>query len=182
VTDLQVPTPGSGRRSGFVTVVAWLFLVLSGLATLGALLQLLALVVAPAEVSRAVNRVAQDTAVTQLLPWPYMFMLHHVHLVALIKLTWWAVVLVTSIGVLRRQEWARRTFVAVFAIGISGHRGVPPESIDTDVSGRPDRIDFGKRSGAAGYGLGYGARGLGHGRCRGDLIMVAPLIPLSPRA
>jgi hypothetical protein len=119
MTTLPVAPAGSGHRSTLVTVVAWVFLAFSALATLGALLQVLVLAIAPAaDVNRVVNRVAQDTAFTHLLPRPYLFMLHHWHLVALIKLTWWAVVLVASIGVLQRKEWARRTFVAVLAIGV----------------------------------------------------------------
>ncbi len=78
-----------------------------------------ALAVTPAvTVNAAVNQVAQDTAVTRLLPAPYLFMLHHVRLMAIIKLAWWATSLVASIGVLRRKEWARRLFVAVLGIEI----------------------------------------------------------------
>jgi hypothetical protein len=43
-------------------------------------------------------------------------MAHHVYLVALVKVAWWAAVLVASIGVLRRKEWARRAFVAILGI------------------------------------------------------------------
>lgn len=118
MTALPV-TPGeSGHRSLLVTVVAWLFIVLSTLATLGALLNAFVLAVKPATVNAALNRVAEDTAFIHLLPAPYLFMLHHVHLIALIKLVWWAAVLIASIGVLRRKEWARRTFVNVLGIEI----------------------------------------------------------------
>src|SRR6266513_2629660 len=90
MTALPVMPAESGHRSTLVTVVAWLFLVLSALAALGALLNVVVLAVTPAvTVNAAVNRVAQDTAFIHLVPAPYLFMLHHVQLVALIKLVWW---------------------------------------------------------------------------------------------
>jgi hypothetical protein len=108
----------SSPRSTFVTVVAWIALAWSALATLGALGSLLFLAVTPtATVNAVVNRVTQDSSF-QLLPAPYQFMAHHVHLVALVKSVWWAAVLVASIGMLRRKEWARRAFVAVLGIEI----------------------------------------------------------------
>ena len=116
MTALPSVPQESSHRSTFVTVVGWLFVGLSALATLGALLGILALAVVPATIDAAINRVGQDTTVTNLLPAPYRFMLHHVQLVALIKLAWWCVVLIASIGVLRRREWARRTFVAVLGV------------------------------------------------------------------
>jgi hypothetical protein len=119
MTALPVTSVESGHRSTLVTVVAWLFLVLSALATLGAVLNIFVFAVTPAAtINAAVNRVAQDTAVIHLLPAPYQLIIHHVYLWALIKLVWWAVVLIASIGVLRRKEWARRTFVAVLGIEI----------------------------------------------------------------
>ena len=63
------------------------------------------------------TRVTQDSAFA-LLPAPYRFMAHHVYFFALVKVAWWAAVLVASIGVLRRKEWARRAFVAVLGIQI----------------------------------------------------------------
>ena len=110
--------PESSPRSTLVTVVAWIALAGSALVTLGALGNLLVLAVTPtATVNAVVKRVAQDSSF-QLLPGPYQFMAHHVHLVALVKVVWWAAVLVASIGVLRRKEWARRAFVAVLGIEI----------------------------------------------------------------
>lgn len=119
MTTLPVTPAGSARRSTLVTAVAWLCIVFTALATLGALMSVFALAVAPAAtINAAVNRVAPDTAVTRLLPAPYLFMLHHVHLVVLIKLAWWATALIASIGVLRRKEWGRQAFVAVVAVEI----------------------------------------------------------------
>ncbi len=119
MTTLPLMPAGSGRRSTLVSAVGWLFLVCSALATIGALFQVFVMAVAPAAVNKAVDSVAHDTAFTQLLPRPYRFMLYHVHLVALIKLAWWGLVLVASVGVLKRKEWARRTFLAVLAMGIA---------------------------------------------------------------
>ena len=119
MTTLPATPAASGHRSTLVTVVAWVFLILSALATLGALMNVLILAVMPAAtVDAIVSQVTQDTAVTHLLPAPYQFMMHHARLVALIKLVWWAAVLIASVGILQRREWARRTFVATLGIEI----------------------------------------------------------------
>jgi hypothetical protein len=119
MTALPGTPPDSSHRSTLVTVVAWLFIIFSALATFGALIGFLVLAGAPAAtVNSAVNRVAQDTLLTHVLPAPYLFMLHHVYLWSFVKLAWWAVVLSASIGILRRKEWARRTFVGVLAIEV----------------------------------------------------------------
>ena len=119
MTTLPATPAASGHRSTLVTVVAWVFLILSALATLGAVMNVLILAVTPAStVDAIVSRVTQDTAVTHLLPAPYQFMMHHARPVALIKLAWCAAVLITSVGILQRREWARRTFVATLGIEI----------------------------------------------------------------
>ena len=106
----------SSPKSTLVTAVAWIALAWSGLVTLGALRGLLVLAVTPtATVNAVVTRVTQDSSFA-LLPAPYQSMAHHVYLVALVKVIWWAAVLVASIGVLRRKEWARRAFLAVLGI------------------------------------------------------------------
>ena len=71
-----------------------------------------------ATVNAVVDRVAQDTATTNLLPAPYRFMMHHVYVVASVKLAWWVAVMGASVGVLLRKEWGRRAFVAVLGIQI----------------------------------------------------------------
>ena len=119
MTAVPVTPHAPSHRSTFVTVVAWLVIGLSGLATLGALLSVVVLATTPvATVNAVVNDVARDTAVTNLLPAPYRFMLYHARLVAFIKLVWWAAVLAASIGVLQRREWGRRAFVVFLAIEI----------------------------------------------------------------
>ena len=113
----STPSP-SAKRSSLVTVVAWIAVAYSALVTLGALLGLLAVVAAPATVSSEVSKLTSDTAFTHLLPAPYLFMVHHVRLVAVIKVIWWPAVLFTAIGVLQRKEWARRAFILVLGVEI----------------------------------------------------------------
>lgn len=114
----SIPSP-STKRSTLVTVVAWMAVAYSALVTLGALLGLLALVAVPTAVNSQVTKLTADTAFTHLLPAPYLFMLHHVRLVAVIKFVWWGAVLVTAFGVLQRKEWARRAFVLVLGVEIA---------------------------------------------------------------
>ena len=116
MTALPV-TPG--RRSTLVTVVAVVFIALSGLGTLGALVNVYILAVTPAAtVNAIVTRFEQDSTLVRTLPAPYFFMMHHPQLVSVIKLAWLVVVLVASIGVLRRWEWARRVFTVVLGVYI----------------------------------------------------------------
>lgn len=114
----STPSP-SAKRSSLITVVAWMAVAYSAFVTFGALLGLLALVAAPAAVDSQVTELTADTAFTHLLPAPYLFMMHHVRLVAVIKIVWWGAVLVTAIGVLQRMEWARRAFVLVLGVEIA---------------------------------------------------------------
>jgi lysylphosphatidylglycerol synthetase-like protein (DUF2156 family) len=114
-----VPTPPSQtrQRSTLVTVVGWLLLILSALATLGSLLALLGPLATPTEtVNATTNGITQDSTFTQLAPAPYLFILQHGRFVAAVKVAWWVAVLAVSIGVLRRLEWARRAFLVVIAI------------------------------------------------------------------
>src|SRR5881296_1441145 len=113
--------PVASARSTFVTVVGWLFLLLGALATLGSLTGVLVLAATPAAtIDAIVSHVAQDSASTHLLPGFFRVILHHPYLVSLMRLVWWAAVVIVSIGVLRRKEWARRSFVAVLGIAIVG--------------------------------------------------------------
>ena len=111
--------PESSRRSLLVTVVAWIAIAWSALATLGGLWELTILAVTPAAtIKGTVSRVTAERGF-QLLPPPYQFLAHHVYLVNAAQFLWWAAVLVVSIGALRRKEWGRRAFVAVLAVEIA---------------------------------------------------------------
>ncbi len=101
--------------------MGWLFLLVSALATLGSLMGIVVLALTPAAtVDAIVSRASQDSASTNLLPGFFRLILRHPYLVSLMRLAWWAAVVIVSIGVLRRKEWARRAFVAVLGVAIVG--------------------------------------------------------------
>src|SRR5437773_4219655 len=184
MTTLPATPAASGHRSTLVTVVAWVFLILSALATLGAVMNVLILAVTPAAtVDAIVSRVTQDTAVTHLLPAPYQFMMHHARPVALIKLAWWAAVLITSVGILQRREWARRAFCChPRNRDHCGHPGLRHESIHADGDSEPTCIAIANRSGTARHGHWHGPRWPAGGRDCRDPALVARHIQVSLRA
>ena len=108
-TDTQVPV-----RSSFVTVVAWVFIVLSGLGTLVTAMQNLLFSAAPFD---QFDSALKDSAAVQL-PAPAHFMFSHVRLIVLTGFLVNLLMLVSSIGLLRRRNWARLVFIGLLGCGI----------------------------------------------------------------
>jgi hypothetical protein len=99
-------------RSTFVTVLAWIFIILAGFATLISILQniMVALVFPAAEMQAAAER--------DRMPWFASFMFTHVHLFFLLFLAVSASTLAAAIGLLKRMNWARVLFIAMMVLGI----------------------------------------------------------------
>jgi len=111
VDQLGVQVP---LRSSFVTVVAWIFIVLSGFATLVGGLQNLMIRSMPFD---QFNEVLQDSTAASL-PAPARFMFSHVQLLVLVTFALSLLMLIASIGLLRRHNWARLTFMGLLILGI----------------------------------------------------------------
>jgi len=109
-TDTQVPP-----RSSFVTVVAWIFIVLSGFATLVGALQNLMIRSMPFD---QVDSVLQDSTTATQFPPAARFMFSHFRLLFLATFLLSLVMLVASWGLLRRRDWARVIFSAMLVLGI----------------------------------------------------------------
>jgi hypothetical protein len=110
-TDTSARPP----RSTFVTVVAWLFIAVSALATPIAIAQrflvlrlLREQVMAPAGAPRPA------------LPTAIAFVFAHLEPIFLALVVVFAYALVTAIGLLMRKSWARPAFLALLVIGIGG--------------------------------------------------------------
>lgn len=103
-------------RSTFVTVVAWIFIVLAGFATLISFLQniMIAMMFPAAEMEKAANQVATEPNA----PWFATFMFNHFQLFFLAFLVVSASALTAAIGLLLRKNWARILFVAIMGMGI----------------------------------------------------------------
>jgi hypothetical protein len=104
------------QRSTFVTLVAWLFIALSGFATLTSLLQNIMI-----QTMFASPRMEQVMAAPAPPGAPAFaaFIMHNMALFFAAFLVVSAVTLAASIGLLLRKNWARITFMAIMALGIA---------------------------------------------------------------
>ena len=114
------PTTGTAPlppQSTFVTVVAWISIVLAGFTALLSLLQNLMLVSMPRDVFKV--PLEQDSTFAHALPSWSRFMFAHVHVLAFVMLGVCILTLCASIGLLRRRNWARVLFIGLLALGIA---------------------------------------------------------------
>lgn len=104
------------RRSGFVTGLAWTFVALGGLSTLIALLQVIMLAaLLPMDEIRTAMR---ETDESQAMPALVRFMLDNFYLFFLAFLLVSAATFVSAIGLLKRWNWARLTFIGIMVLGV----------------------------------------------------------------
>jgi surface polysaccharide O-acyltransferase-like enzyme len=108
------------QRSTFVTVVAWIFIALSGFGTVIAALQNVMLF--------TVFRSPDAAQVLHAPPPPGMppaaaFMASHAYLFFVAFLVVSAFTLISSVGLLRRWNWARLFFVGLMVIGVVWNLG-----------------------------------------------------------
>ena len=104
-------------RSTFVTVLAWIFIVLSAFATLISILQnvMIALVFPVAEMQAAASQAKDQPG----MPWFASWMFEHVQIFFLCFLLASASSLAASIGLLKRKNWARLLFVTLMALAVA---------------------------------------------------------------
>lgn len=105
------------QRSQFVTVLAWIFIVLSGFASFIAILQAIMLFgFMPLDELRAATETANQ--VEPQPPWVFRFMMSNV---IWIFLTMWLAMFLTlasSIALLFRKNWGRLLFIVLMLLGI----------------------------------------------------------------
>ena len=109
------------ENSSFVTVLAWVFIVLSGLGTAMSVLQnVMVYFLFP----RAELRAAMETesAATQL-PVFAKFMLGNIEVLFAAMLLLSLLALAASIGLLKRQNWARLVLIGLLGFGIAWNLG-----------------------------------------------------------
>jgi hypothetical protein len=105
-------------RSSFVTVVAWIFIVLAGFTTLISVLQnIMVHTVFPADQMQE----AMNAAKAQQPPMPpvFAFLFGNFKLFFAAFLILSVAMLTSSIGLLRRKNWGRIMFIALMAFGIA---------------------------------------------------------------
>jgi hypothetical protein len=98
-----------------VTVVAWIFIVLSGFAALISLLQNVMVAFMTKDFFKGA---LQDTAFAHTMPSGPRFMFAHFQLLVFVMLILCVITLVSSIGLLRRRNWARLLFIGLLSLGI----------------------------------------------------------------
>ena len=106
-------------RSSFVTGLAWSFILLAAFATFISLLQnIMISLMFPAEEMRAAMRQAEES-----LPMPAFagFMFENIRLFFALFLAVCVLTLVSSIGLLKRKNWARLVFIGMMALGVLGN-------------------------------------------------------------
>ncbi|MFC4727243.1 hypothetical protein [Coralloluteibacterium thermophilus] len=102
------------KRSTFVTVVAWIFIVLAGIGTLITALQnvMLLVIVNTGEMEAALQAAPPD------MPPAFAWMFRYFHLFFVAYFLMAAATLTAAIGLLLRRNWARRMFIAMMVLGI----------------------------------------------------------------
>jgi hypothetical protein len=109
------------ERSSFVTVLAWVFIVLSGLGTAISTLQnVMVYFLFPRAQLRAVME--SDPASTQM-PAFAKFMVGNIEVLVAAMLLLSLLALVASIGLLKRQSWARLVLIGLLGFGIAWNLG-----------------------------------------------------------
>ncbi len=103
-----------GGSSTFVSVVAWIFIVLSGIATLMSVLQNIMInTIFPLAQMRAPSGPGSEH-----MPAFMRFMFEHLRLIFVSFLLIVSGTLLAAIGLLRRKNWARLAFIAILGLGI----------------------------------------------------------------
>jgi hypothetical protein len=106
-------------KSTFVNGLAWIFIVLSGFATLMGILQniLVHLMFSP-EIQASMQASVEAAYKTKDASAITQFMLRNFKWIFLFSLIIPATLFISSIGLLKRKNWARLLFIAIMAFGI----------------------------------------------------------------
>lgn len=107
---------GAPARSSFVTVVAWIFIVMSGLATLIGIFQNIVVqaIFAGPDFQQSISAADAPGA-----PAYALFLLNSMRWIFLGALLVSAATLAAAIGLLKRMDWGRWLFIAMMALGIA---------------------------------------------------------------
>jgi hypothetical protein len=109
------PESSARPKSTFVTVVAWIFIILSGFTTFISLLQNLMVGFMPRGMFDAA---VQDSTFARVMPPAGRFMFSHLQLLVLCMFMLMALMLAASIGLLHRRNWARLLFIGLLGCGV----------------------------------------------------------------
>jgi hypothetical protein len=115
--EAQGIVQGQPKRSTFVTVVAWIFIVLAVFSTvIGILQNIMIYTMFPAEEMK--DTFTHGPGAEQM-PAMFKFMFAHMRVLFLGMLVLMAFTLVASIGLLKRMNWARISFIVLMSLGVA---------------------------------------------------------------
>ncbi len=103
----------SSDKSGFVTTVAWIFIIITGFTTLISILQNVMITMLP-PMKEALNK----PGVSEQMPFMARFIFSHMQLFFAIFSIVSMTIFISSIGLLKRKNWARLLFVGLLALGM----------------------------------------------------------------
>ncbi len=107
-------------RSEFVTVLAWIFIIISGFAVLVSIFQNVMVSFFPVE---RITEAMRDEQAQQHMPAAFRFLFEHFVLFVRAFLVITLALLAASIGLIRRRNWARLLFIALLVLGILWNLG-----------------------------------------------------------
>src|SRR5438876_12299934 len=107
--DAGAPAP----PSSFVTVTAWVFIGLGAFSTIGGALQIVMTTFLP---FNQLDTALHDPAVASHIPPAARVMFAHFQAIAVVSFLLSLTMLIASVGLLRRRNWARRLFVALLIL------------------------------------------------------------------
>ena len=115
----KISIPDSNGKSKFVTVVAWIFIVLTGFGLFIAILQnIMITMMFPVD---EMQKLFNQPEAAEHIPALARFMALHIRLLFLGFLFVTAVTFISSIGLLKRKNWARIFFIVIMVLGIIGN-------------------------------------------------------------
>ncbi|MGA7828464.1 MAG: hypothetical protein WCA04_12420 [Geobacteraceae bacterium] len=114
-------TPTPPRRSTFVNVLAWIFIVLGSFATFISILQ--NIMVRVLFRKDEMTQVLQQAESSKQIPAAANFMFHHIDSFLLIFLVVSVTSVVSAIALLKRKNWARIVFIVLMSLGIAWNLG-----------------------------------------------------------
>ncbi len=115
MTQPQPSATAAAPKSTFVTVTAWIFIIASAWTVFVSLSQLWIF----GSAQGPFEAMFRDTTFTALPPSGAKFLIRHLlQLMTLALLTLSVVTLVSSVGLLRRRNWARLLFITVMTVGV----------------------------------------------------------------
>src|SRR5437762_9714762 len=106
----------SAPSSTFVTATAWIFIGLSAFSTLGGALQIVMTTFLP---FKQLDTALHDPAVASHIPPVARVMFAHFQAIAIASFLLSLTMLIASVGLLRRRNWARWLFVALLILVMS---------------------------------------------------------------